>query len=221
MKKLLFVSLALATALATSPAAKADTFNITLGGPNLTGVGQITGSSIGGGQFSITSGTITLTSLSGLGGSVQSTAPAGPTIVGSYTTTVTKSGNTATWTADFGGGINATMSYTNILSFPLQPYVDGTGFGFALSDGEMLNIWSDGNNYYYNIWTNVFPTAENNMGWLVSPFEGEGGLPVTISLQDIGEITPEPSSLLLLGTGLLLMAGFLFKKAKPGMVQSL
>jgi hypothetical protein len=32
--------------------------------------------------------------------------------------------------------------------------------------------------------------------------------------------TPEPSSLLLLGTGLFLMAGFLFWKLKPSMVRA-
>jgi len=80
-----------------------------------------------------------------------------------------------------------------------------------LSNGEVLNIFYDNYGDAYNgdyLWnefnTSGHPLIQN----------AEGGDPININIY-----TPEPSSLMLLGTGLLCMAGLLFWKAKPSMVR--
>ena len=64
MKKVLFVGLALATVLASTPAARADEFQMSLTGSGITGTGTISGPSLGGGAFNITSASMTINGLS-------------------------------------------------------------------------------------------------------------------------------------------------------------
>ncbi len=217
MKKLWIVSLVFVTALAIAPAAKADGFNLTFAsGP--TGGASLSGNSIGGGMFDITSGSVVV---NGVSGTLLPLTAFGPAMVGSEQVKVTVSGGVATYYYNWPNAGEA-FTFDNLVSYPGQPYLDSNGLAFNLTGGGLFDVWydpggSDGDatGYYYNIFSGTVSGAD--YGWEFSPTIGAGGAPLTF---ESFASTPEPSSLLLLGTGLLFMAGFLFRKAKPGMSHS-
>jgi hypothetical protein len=88
-----------------------------------------------------------------------------------------------------------------------------------------LTIWLDnvvGDPYYNEYIWNEFVGANGGGGygsggyWVVplTADNGQGGIPLDMN------IGPEPSSLMLLGTGLLCMAGFVFRKSRLSMVKA-
>ena len=135
MKKLSLAFLALATALAITPAALADTFNFTLTGGGILASGTLTGSLFAPGVYNITDGTIDITS----GGVVQGwgTLLPNPGIPGSVQIT----------SLGFGG---TNMTIDNLLYFAANPQFDDNGLVFELG-GVGVAIWGNGPNDY-TIW---------------------------------------------------------------------
>jgi len=204
MKRFLTFALALATALATSSVAKADSFDFTLSGTGITGSGSLSGSSIGGGEFNITGGSISISGSSTVAGS-------GGVIVNPYSPAPAYyDATTSTVSATVPPVNDVAFEFDNILTPGSVPQMDSNGFGFLLSGGDIFDLWNFDGTYYWNEYTGQVA----NSGWLI-PLSGNGGDPVEFDASP----TPEPSSLLLLGTGLLFMAGLLFWKSKPKMIQ--
>jgi PEP-CTERM motif len=185
MKKYFMALLALATALAITPAALADTFDFTVSGSGLTGGGSLIGSSIGGGNYAITGGTITLDGLSAI--IVPDSTPGANVMY------------PGGWNYQ-GSGPSYSFMYDNIL-----PVDSVGGILFQLSNGELLEIWEINGIDYYN--------GVVNGSWIFSDYDDADlgyGEPITMDVT----ATPEPSSLLLLGTGLLGLAFVAFRKVK-------
>jgi len=238
MKKLLFVPLALAMALATSPAAKADSvyyFNFT--GTCSAGTAGCDSQSTGGtvsitatGSFTVTGSgsTYTITGASatidGINATLLTPTTAGVVATsGGYYYQLDKEANNLLTAPGYYGydqsiesgnsdGYNAVFFDNKFTPGKTQSF-DSFGIDFLLDNGAIVEIFGDNG----SLWWNEVIDGE----WLIDPdfnsdanHEGADPLDLTISS------TPEPSSLMFLSTGLLLMAGFLFRKAKPSMIQS-
>jgi hypothetical protein len=112
------------------------------------------------------------------------------------------------------------------------PGIDPNGILLQFKEGSTLvelSIWLDNSglsndpyngDYLWNEFVGGYSSGNYNKGtgqpnWVVplTTDDGEGGLPVELG------IGPEPSSLLLLGTGLMSMAGLIFWKSRPSLVK--
>jgi hypothetical protein len=168
----------MAAALATAPAAKADTYYFNFYGLGVSGSGSLTGANLGGGEFNIAGGTFVINGVSAW--VLSNPTPGAANVSGD-------------------GGIY----YDNILVPAGSPAVTGNGLLFIIGSGataDEFNIWSQGGVTYFD---EYYEGA-----WLDN---GENGVPIVLNISS----TPEPSTLLLLGTGLLALAVGVFFKATP------
>jgi len=200
MKKISIVLLALAAALAISPAALADTWNYTISGANFTA--DLTLYTNGNGA------TQTITDVSGTFDILGN-----PSVVFGETATENPNGATAYSLATSSDG---QFLFDNLL------YTTGTGNGILDWGGLLVDV--DG--YELNIFSGAFGSGAPGNGFFYFadngsyhyndpiPSKTQGGTPAS-SVTDGSESltpTPEPGSLFLLGTGLLGLALIMFRK---------
>jgi len=213
MKRSILVGLALATALAAAPVVKADTtIFFYLGGsavtdesnpnccaPSITGGGFLSGTALGGGSYDITG-----TALSGvtfnIGGDVYSASVIPD--ASSPTPIYYPYGSDAT-TEDF--------QFDDVLALGTSPIIDEYGLLFSISgagsyNGAVITFYTDGPNGSPSvIWWDLHLTGAPDYGWPIGANNGGLGDPLDYFY------VPEPSSFLLLVTGLLGLAAFLYR----------
>jgi hypothetical protein len=188
MKKYCLALLAIAAALAITPAIKADTFPflfVTSNGTTITGT--LTGSLSSPGVYAI----------DGVSGTLNDTYfPSANGVYDVVSDPISPDPTNSTVPVNW-------FTYDDLLT-PGAP------------DGEILD--NDGLYFY-----------DSSLGWAISIWGNGAGQPYTWEVADSGGyrdggdgefyITPEPTSLLLLGTGLLGLAFLAFRKAKTtGMI---
>ena len=186
MKKFSLALFTLACALTFAPTAVAGTFDYTFTYGSVVATGTLDCNLVSPGEYDITSGTINIT-----GSAINGTGIFVP---------VLSNGNFYT-----GGGTILTFSplpdtdiFTNA-----DPQIDNNGaFTFDITSGpgagNGIAIWSNGPDNYGGFGGN----------WTFNDLGGGASFNATLAS------TPEPSSLLLLGSGLFAMAGGLYRKVK-------
>jgi hypothetical protein len=224
MRKFWLVGLALATALATVPAAKADSTQLyfTISGVNngnsngesgLNNTGFGTGPGAGGAGISgygILTATLCAAGNCGAGNNGLYAITGGYDIViNGQMGSVLPASSLGTVTNSPVAPNSNYISYDDLLKLNATPgydVVDNNGLAIS-ADGLIVSLWLDGPG-------DVFSTFNPTTG----AFN-----PVTIDGYNItmnaGLATPEPSSWLLLGSGLFLLAGLVVRKARPGMIR--
>jgi hypothetical protein len=196
MTKFCLALLAVATALAIAPAALADTdtSNFTISGSGISGSGTLT---------FVTTATPGVDDITGITGSFLTTNDGGFSGVitglpsGSFDSNNPSSNALSVWdNLLYPAGNSPTLTYAG-QTLPGGSLLDGYGLLFDVAGGYTVNLWGNG----------------SGGGYSLSDGSGSSYVDNTAPVNFV--LTPEPSSLLLLGTGLLGLAFVAFRKAKP------
>ncbi len=191
MRKFSLALLALTTALALSPAALADAWSFTISGIGITSSGII--------DFSPTS-TPGIDEITGISGNFSTSNHGG------FSGAITGLG---TGSYDFSHPTTSSNDLSvfdnlffpagtapSVNSSPAGELLDNWGLLFDVTGGYTVNVWGKGTGNLYALSDGIGSYVDNTA-------------PVDFT------VSPEPSSLLLLGTGLLGLAVILFRKARP------
>jgi hypothetical protein len=192
MKKFSIALLAMAAALAITPAALADSVCFTISGSGISGSGTITFTPAGGGVYDITgiTGIFSTTNDGGFSGAITGLGAS------SYDVNNPSTNALSVWDNLFypgGDSPNINGAYGDL---PGGNLLDGYGLLFDVTGGYTVNLFGNGLSQPYELSDGNGSYVDNNAA-------------VNFA------VSPEPGSLFLLGTGLLGLAVILFRKAKP------